>query len=447
MNNIGQILPVDGYFVNIKKALPVNYLQSLTHLYQPLIGPEALMLYQTLLNEIALQEESDPQTHHALMNYLTIPLDRIYESRMKLEGMGLLKTYKETNEEVTIYTYELQCPYDPQTFFQEAMFTTLLYHHIGEQRFRKLQNFYRSNQSNNPGENITVDFKDVFQTFKPNQELVNTTSEQNKEEDTIEEEFEWLEHMLKQRMIPVNRVLTKENRKLISQIRTVYDLENFEIDKAVLWALTDENYLDTQEFKLACLDTFKAKNNNKPIRLLEKKKVKQVEPTNMQPTTKEEILIQELELISPKQLLEDLSSGSFASETDMKLVSDVMTTQGLPAPVMNVLIYYCLIQTNNKLTRGYLETVAGQWSRAKLATAKEAMEFAKKEKASYEQSKTKTKQRQPASYQKSAANDIIPDWYKEGKHKQAKPQETKQQGMSKEQWKIANLIKQYSEGN
>jgi len=358
LNVIGQLLPVDGYFVSLKNPLPENYLQSLTHLYQPLIGPEALMLYQTLLNEIELQEESVPQTHHTLMNYLTLPLDRIYEARMKLEGIGLLKTYKQVKDGTTIYTYELERPYHPTAFFREAMLTSLLYHHLGEQKFRRLQNFYSPEVKEITGEDITADFQDVFDTFTPTKELVSATPAQPPVEDKMEEEFQWLANMLKQRMIPVKRVLSKENRKLITQMHILYDLETFEIDKAVLWALTDENYLHADQFELACHDIFKAKNNNKPIRLIEKKVNKQPDIPKDKPQTKEDLLIQELEVISPKQLLEDLSSGNFASEQDMKAIREIMTTQGLPAPVMNVLIHYVLLQSNMKLSKAYLEKIA-----------------------------------------------------------------------------------------
>lgn len=444
LNTIGQLLPVDGYFVVLKKPLPENYLQSLTHLYQPLIGPEALMLYQTLLNDIKLQEDTIPQTHHTLMNYMTMPLDKIYESRIKLEGMGLLKSFKKTNQDTTVYTYELQRPFDPESFFQEAMFTTLLYHHIGEQRFRKLKDFFISEEKEAAGENITADFQDVFQTFAPDPNTIqHIPVQENGKSNHFQEEFQWLEHLLKQRMIPVNRVLTKENCNLISQMYMIYDLESFEIDKAVLWALTDENYLDTEEFKRACHDFFKAKNNNKPIRLIEKKVQKQPEKQNNKAQTKEELLIQQLEKISPKELLEDLSSGNFASEQDMKLISNVMTTQGLPAPVMNVLIHYVLLQTNMKLSKAYLEKIASHWSRAKLQTASEAMEFAKKEKASYQQAQ----QKRTSNYQKQTVKDIVPDWFKEGKHLQERPQTTKQEAATSEQQRLANLMKLYSEGN
>src|SRR5699024_1532050 len=188
----------------------------------------------------------------------------------------------------------------------------------------------------------------------------------------------------------------------------------------------------------------KAKNNNITLQLERKRTYQQdSKKQNKTPQTKEESLIQQLEVISPKQLLEDLSGGNLAPEQDLRLIRDVMTSQGLTPAVMNVLIYYVLLQTNMKLTRGYLEKIAGQWSRAQLKTAKEAMDFAKKEKANYDQAKTIRSNR----YQKSVKRDVVPDWFKEGKHLQSKPDETTRQKMTDNQLKIANLIRQYSEGN
>lgn len=449
VKSIGQLLPVDGFFVRMDKALPVDYLQSLTHLYQPLIGSEALMLYLTLTNEVSLQAERIPQTHHTLMNYMMLPLDKIYDARLKLEAIGLLRTFKQEKDELTVYTYDLQCPFDSKSFFEEAMCSSLLYHHLGEQRFNQLKKLFAGNENLETGENITVDFQEVFQTT-PTEGMVQVTVSEHvaiEEDGTVD--FQWLEQMLKQRMIPVYRVLTKENRKLISHMLILYDLESFEIDKAVNWSLNEENYLDREEFKQACHDIYVAKSNSRPIRLVEKKEANEqtAEAEDLKkPLTREELLIRELETITPKQLLEDLSSGSSASAQDMKLISDVMTTQGLPPAVMNVLIHYVLLQTNMKLSRAYLEKIASHWSRAKLQTAREAMEFAKKEKANYEQAKAKRADNKQRNYGRTASNDIVPDWYKSGKHKEKK-EEKETPAMNNEQWKVAQLLQQYSEGN
>src|SRR5690625_319031 len=130
MEFVGKILPVEGYFVRVKEKPSFDYLKSLTHLYQPLLGMEAIMLYQTLLNEVDLHDESTSQTHHTLMNYLNIPLDDIYEARLKLEGIGLLRTFKEKNATTNRYMYELQSPFTPEQFFRDAMLSEIGRAHV-----------------------------------------------------------------------------------------------------------------------------------------------------------------------------------------------------------------------------------------------------------------------------------------------------------------------------
>src|SRR5699024_8830563 len=208
--------------------------------------------------------------------------------------------------------------------------------------------------------------------------------------------------------------------------------------KAVLWALTDENTLAPKEFKEACHDLFQSKHQQSSIRLTDKQKN---EPTTEYvPTTKEEQLIQKLENISPRNLLEDLSSGGQASGQDLKMIREVMTSQGLPSPVMNVLIHYVLLQTDMKLSKAYMETIASHWSRANLKTAKEAMAFAKKQKSQYQQRKNKAK-----NYRKPVSNEVIPDWFKERKKKQETGSAVKQDSNDGKEWEETEaLLKKYS---
>jgi replication initiation and membrane attachment protein len=51
----------------------------------------------------------------------------------------------------------------------------------------------------------------------------------------------------------------------------------------------------------------------------------------------------------------------------------------LTPAVVNVLIDYTLKKNNNKLTKGYVETIASQWAREGVKTATEAMDLARKE--------------------------------------------------------------------
>lgn len=251
MKYLGKVLPVDGYYVILQEYLPIDYTKSLAHLYQPLIGVHAVTLYQTLLHEMELQSDSSPQTHHTLMNYLNIPLDELYKARLKLEGIGLLNTFKKQKEDGTVFTYELLSPFTPSGFFEDAMLSQLLLHQIGDSKFNALKRHYYKIAPSDLGENITVAFGEVFQTFTPSiqEDKLKANANQAPMRNKPSIDFSWIVQMLKQRFIPVGKVLTQENRKLISQMVMLYDLDSNEVEKSVLWALTEENLLDTEEFK------------------------------------------------------------------------------------------------------------------------------------------------------------------------------------------------------
>lgn len=448
MKYIGRLLPVDGYYVSIKDNLPFDYSKSLTHLYQPLIGNHAVMLYLTLCHEMDLQVKTGIQTHHTLMNYLNLPLDDIYKARLKLEGIGLLNTYESEKEQDMFYIYELKSPFSPNQFFGDAMLSHLLFHYLGEKKYNELKVYYTANKSYEKVKNITTSFNDVFdspETSSINVESISTHQQNNGPNvDTID--FTWIEQMLTKRLIPVNKVLKRKNKHVIQQMMTVYDFTSYDIENILLWSLTDENELNIEEFKEACYHLSQTQNKE-PIKLEERQKKQPEEQTsNEEPKTKREIFIHELETISPNQLLADHSKGHQASEQDMKDIREVMDTQGLPSPVMNVLIHYVLLQTNQKLSKGYIEKIASHWSRANLKTVEEAMEFAMGEKQRFEESVQK--RNNPKKYKQKFSKEVIPDWFKERKTKS--PQESTEAtdtSEQKEKEALEQLIKQYENDN
>src|SRR5690625_1516462 len=99
LGDIGKILPSELYTTELEHEMPMTFSFVLTHLYQPLIGVEAVVLYQTLFTESQLNGPENKQTHHGLMSYLGLPLDRIYRARRKLEAIGLLQTYEQYDED------------------------------------------------------------------------------------------------------------------------------------------------------------------------------------------------------------------------------------------------------------------------------------------------------------------------------------------------------------
>jgi replication initiation and membrane attachment protein len=127
----------------------------------------------------------------------------------------------------------------------------------------------------------------------------------------------------------------------------------------------------------------------------------------MEPTTKEEQLIKQLETISPRQLLIDISGGAEPSMSDLQLIEDIMFQQKLLPGVVNVLIYYVMLRTDMKLSKAYVEKIASHWARKKVRTVKEAMELAKREAKKYQ---SWANEKEKKVNKKVIRKEMLPDW-------------------------------------
>ena len=84
-----------------------------------------------------------------------------------------------------------------------------------------------------------------------------------------------------------------------------------------------------------------------------------------------------------REVLKDISGGAEPSKTDLQIIEEIMFSQKLLPGVINVLIQYVMLKTDMKLTKGYIEKIAGQWVRKNIRTVKDAMDLAKKEHKQY----------------------------------------------------------------
>ncbi|KFL15458.1 Replication initiation and membrane attachment protein, partial [Geobacillus stearothermophilus] len=130
---------------------------------------------------------------------------------------------------------------------------------------------------------------------------------------------------------------------------------------------------------------------------------------HIEPRTKEEALMKQLETISPRQLLKEISGGAEPSLADLQLIEDIMFQQQLLPGVVNVLIYYVMLRTNMKLSKKYVEKIASHWARKKVRTVKEAMELAKEEAKTY-QNWANEKEKGTRTVRKVVRTEIVPDW-------------------------------------
>lgn len=94
---------------------------------------------------------------------------------------------------------------------------------------------------------------------------------------------------------------------------------------------------------------------------------------------KQQKLIQQLNSVTPEQLLSELSGGATVPKGDLHIVTDMRDNYRLPNPVINVLIYYVMLRSDMILNPEYVKKIAGHWVRKKVTTVENALSLAKKE--------------------------------------------------------------------
>ena len=113
-------------------------------------------------------------------------------------------------------------------------------------------------------------------------------------------------------------------------------------------------------------------------------------------------IIKVFESTKPYDFLKSKYKGVRPTERDMKILEMLVVDLKLNPAVCNVLIDYILKTQNNRLVKSYVEVVAGEWKRAGLETAKEAMSYAEK---------SHKKLKKTTVTKSTKKEETTPDWF------------------------------------
>jgi replication initiation and membrane attachment protein len=437
-----EIQPIDHYSVKTNGIVHEYDKKVITLLYQPLIGAACYSLYMTLFTEVEENRLwSGESTHYHLMNFLSLNLQNIYEARLKLEGIGLLKTFQKTEDDKRIFIYELQRPLSPDEFFYDGMLNVYLYRKIGKSHFTRLKHFFTDSKINQGQfSEITRSFQDVYtSTSEQNVDflhheanIASKTDEKSQyiyqakgkgvELDDVNFDFSLLLSGLSESMVP-RKAFTNKVKETVLKLSYLYGIDPIQMKNVILSSLTADDSIDIEVLRKSARDWYQLQTGDVLPELTPHLSTKGNEKEKNEPLTKEGELIEYLESTSPKDVLSDISNGGKPSKADMQAVEEVLMTQKLSIGVMNVLIQYVLLKTDMKLTKGYMEKIASHWKRKKVTTAKEAMELAKKEHKQYlEWAQGKDGKQPSGSRRKPIRTEKLPDWFtEEDKSSKVKP--------------------------
>ncbi len=443
-----EVQPTDHFEISLPQFLSTNERQLLTLFYQPLTGPEPISLYLTLWAE-AEDLHNQSMTHYYLMNVLNMPIGKIFEARIALEAIGLLRTWRKDEEDSRRFIYELSRPLDAQSFFQDPLLSMFLFSKIGEQAYRKLRRRFTRAVNKDSFKEVSRSFVDVYKPIHMNvpKDFVDLNEGKNQDYPFYFEQFDFnlLMSGLSENLIPSSSI-TAEVKEVIAKLAFLYHLSPLDMQKVVILALDDNIQISNDRLKKAAADYYKL-TVSKDAPKLEKTFVQSGKPQQApQKGSKEQELQTYLETTPPLQVLRDINNGKEPLPSSVELAEDLMVKHGMPVGVVNVLLEYVMLTTDMKLPRKYVERIADHWTRKNLKTAKEAMDLARTERDQYTKWKNendskpvqaaKTYNNNGYKNQNRQSKEVVPEWfYKRNKQEETKKPATEKQISNEERRK------------
>lgn len=398
------LLPADKYIVVNKTILTEQDRKNLVSFYEPIIGATAVSLYLTFWRDLDRYAfVSADYTHHHLMTLLKTNLEMIKLSRKALEAMGLIRTYFLAGEPNN-YVYELYSPMSPKEFFANPIFNVVLYNNIGATEYEMLKKEYSPiTFSLKEYEEITVMFDDVFKSSNTMSGFDAIGREEVPLTMHDQVDFDLLISSLPKGLV-TERTFNKRIRLLINNLAFVYNLDTLKMVEILRMSMNETGAIDKDKLRIQTRKYYQYNNHGKLPTL-----VYRLQPEYLKSpvgdTSKKGKIIEVFENTSPYDFLKSKYQNGNPTSRDLKLLEYLLIDIELKPAVVNVLVDYVLKKNNNKLNIAFVETIAGQWKRLGIETARDAMEVAEKEHKKYTNKLKKET--------KKEVNEEVPVWFDE----------------------------------
>lgn len=382
------ILPADTFIIVNKTVLHNSDRKILNLLYQPLVGNTAISLYFTMWSYLDKYELiSNEWTHSHILNNMMITINEFDDSRVKLEALGLIKTYlKEGN--INNYIYELYSPLSVSAFINNPLLSTALYNNIGKLEYEKVISYFSLPKLNlREYDDITSKFSDVF-------EYGNAPISNNIIHDLKKSRYRNLEILTDidvnviLSLIPVellsSKSITKEVKELIYKVSYIYNYDNEAMVELIRNSVNVNHRIDKKLLLENASKYYSFENMGKLPSLIYKNQPEYLRK-NIKDNSNRSKMIYMFETTSPYDFIRSKYKVGNPTRNDLNIVAYLLVDLNLKPGVVNVLIDYVLKINNNKLTKAYIDTIASQWSKSNIETVEDAMNFAE---AEYKKKKT-----------------------------------------------------------
>ena len=405
------ILPADIYMVVNKTVITSTDRKIITMLYQPIIGHVATSLYFTLCDDLDKREVmSEELTHYHLMMTMQLKLESIVIAREKLEAIGLLKTFFK-KENVNTYVYQLYSPLSAVEFLNHPILNVVLYNNLGKKEYQKVVSYFKIPRINlKDYQEITKQFDEVFTPVPGNSITENDDiADTNKNRPTLmhQIDFNLLISSIPESMISPN-CFNNDVKELINNLSYAYGIDDLTMQGIVRDSLNERGLIDKNELRKNARNYYQFEQGGRLPTL-----IYTTQPEYLRSPTGDASnwakMVYTFETVTPYDYLKSKYKNGEPSARDLRLIESLLTDMKLKPGVVNVLIAYVLKINNQKLSKNYVETIAGQWKRLNIETVEDAMRLSEKEHKRVKKKLEANKKTKPVETKQKEAP--VPDWF------------------------------------
>ncbi len=180
------IEPLSSFSVQADFSLSDTDFSVLSLLYLPIVKGDGHLLYQVLFDNSKFYSGEGMILHEDFLSLLGMDVSLFLKARRKLEGIGLLETYRKekTDENGTkaFYHYRLLPPASPRKFFDDPILKNLLLQNVSRKKyFRLLSYFSKPEKETEAGyQNVSERFSDVFSVALTEEDLKKSEGVESK---------------------------------------------------------------------------------------------------------------------------------------------------------------------------------------------------------------------------------------------------------------------------
>lgn len=428
--------PYQPFEVTGSLGLSSSQLQSLSLLYQPIIGAQGLSLYLTLLSMTHYkQSKKSPKRHTDLLNHMNYGIQDLNQSRLKLEGLDLMRTFRDplshpNPNHQTIY-YKVIPALTAESFFKKALLRTALFNQLGEADYETLVAFFFKEEELDSYQEETANFEQVFTHFSRAERKPDPSPEE-REQPIYSTDFDYGKFMqfliaeginhqlftteLREQVLALHQIYKVNESQMANLVYMATDKRASKIDFMDLNKLADRKFkTEDQNASTATEESEKSKddNQNKPEDKIQRaQEIGQAYPNLSQADIKMTIMCEQVPNDMFLYNIKKAKKG-FPTDNEQFYVKDLVERFNLKPEVINFLLYYLLIILDKKsVFKGDLQRYANEWQQAGVTDVPQAIMLIAKAEQEEKEKKVPYKSR---GRSRSSHKEIVPSWMKEEK--------------------------------